>query len=104
MDRTLPILALAGITLLVLLHFLGKNEVITGKLFNFSARLSHLICNYWLIICSFSSVISYIISEQGHTICLYYSIPKRVSILSEVSGHCSGSINPEKKVQMQLSV
>lgn len=36
--------------------------------------------------------------------CLYYSIPKRVSILSEVSGHFSGSINSEKKVEMQQNV
>lgn len=33
MDKTLPILFLTGIILLVLLHFLGEKEVITGKLF-----------------------------------------------------------------------
>lgn len=60
MDRTLPILSLTGIILLFLLHFLGENEVITGKLFIFfSAHSSHLICNYWLIFCLF--LISYLL-------------------------------------------
>lgn len=33
--------------------------------------------------------------------CLYYSVPNTVSILSEVSGHFSVSISSEKKVEMQ---
>lgn len=36
--------------------------------------------------------------------CLYYSIPQRVSVLSEVSGHFSGSINSEQKGEMQYLI
>jgi len=57
MDRMLTRLFLTGVLLLVLLLFLWKREVVTGELLNLSAILSHLICNYWLIFCSFSSVI-----------------------------------------------